>query len=89
MTTPNDVANGSEIARKPKTMSRMAHTIDGPEPKLESFASAMILFLLAIGRFADDLEEANNTNAVELLELPDAAGADSDPRWRAAGLLFV
>jgi hypothetical protein len=49
----------------------------------------MILFLLAIGRFADDLEEANNTNAVELLELPDAAGADSDPRWRAAGLLFV
>ena len=22
-------------------------------------------------------------------ELPDAAGADSDPRWRAAGLLFV
>jgi hypothetical protein len=75
MTTPNDVANGSEIARKPKTMSRMAHTIDGPEPTLESFASAMIRFLLAIGRFADGLEEANTTDAVELLELPFAADA--------------
>src|ERR1019366_1817183 len=44
-TTPNDVANGSEIARKPKTMSRIAHTIDVAEPRLGSFACAMIRFL--------------------------------------------
>jgi hypothetical protein len=35
----------------------------------------MIRFLLAIGRFADGLEEANTTDAVELLELPYAADA--------------
>src|SRR5271166_4914684 len=34
-TTPHDVANGSAMARKPKTMSRIAHTIDFPEPRLE------------------------------------------------------
>jgi hypothetical protein len=33
----------------------------------------MIRFLLAIGLFADGLGEANNTDAVELLELPYAA----------------
>jgi hypothetical protein len=35
----------------------------------------MVRFLLAIGRFADGLEEANNTDGVELLELPYAADA--------------
>src|SRR5271166_4657432 len=42
MTTPIDDANGRTIARKPKTMSRIAHTIDLPEPRLKSPACAML-----------------------------------------------
>ena len=40
-TTPHEVANGIAMARKPKTMSRIAHTIDIPEPGLESPVCAM------------------------------------------------
>src|SRR5208337_315028 len=40
-TTPHDVANGSAMARKPKMMSTIAHTIEPPEPSLESPASVM------------------------------------------------
>src|SRR5271165_1919524 len=42
-TTPHDVANGSAMARKPKTMSTIAHTIDFPEPRLERPAGVIIL----------------------------------------------
>src|SRR5271157_1254754 len=42
MTTPIDDANGRMIARKPKTMSKIAHTIDLPDPRLKSPACAML-----------------------------------------------
>src|SRR5271157_2289242 len=48
-TTPHEVRNGRQIARKPKMMSTIAHTIDFPEPRLDSPAGAMFEFLLALG----------------------------------------
>src|SRR5271167_2359031 len=47
-TTPHDVANGSAMARKPKMMSRIAHTIEPPDPSLETTAPAMISFSLRL-----------------------------------------
>src|SRR5208282_5600654 len=51
-TTPHEVRNGRQIARKPKTMSTIAHTIDFPEPRFESPAAAMFAFLLVLGTTA-------------------------------------
>src|ERR1700722_10663669 len=50
-TTPHEVANGSAIAKNPKAMSRIAQTIDFPEPSSESAVGAIVssflfLFLL-------------------------------------------
>jgi hypothetical protein len=51
---PQEVANGSAIAKNPKAMSRIAQTFDFPEPSVESavgaMASALLLpfFLLAL-----------------------------------------
>src|ERR1035437_4470349 len=83
-TTPNDVARGNKIARKPKTMSSNVHTIDVPEPRLGSFDCAIIRFLLAVRRFADGPNRVYNTAALELLYQPNApsSGYSHPPKWR-------
>src|SRR5580700_567277 len=50
-TAPQELANGSAIAKNPKAMSRIAQKIDFPEPSSESAVGAMVssflfLFLL-------------------------------------------
>ena len=67
----NDVANRSEIARRPKTMSRITHTIDVPDPRLRSFVCAPTRFLLAIRRFANGPNRAYKTTTLQLLYQPN------------------
>src|SRR5208337_4944284 len=56
-TTPHEVRNGRQIARKPKMMSTIAHTIDLPEPRVESPAAVMFRFLLGLGIVAYSTRE--------------------------------
>src|SRR5580658_10287858 len=65
-TTPQEVANGSAIAKNPKAMSRIAQTIDFPEPSSESAVGAIVSSFLFL--FLVDL-----VSVYLLHELPDFA----------------
>jgi hypothetical protein len=56
-TTPHEVAKASAIAKNPNAMSKIAQTIDFPEPSVESAAGA-IGFLLVVSFFSLDLVSA-------------------------------
>src|SRR5580704_17074361 len=56
--TPQEVANGSAIAKNAKAMSRIAQTIDFPEPSSESTVGAIVssfLFLFLVDLVSVDL----------------------------------